>query len=437
MKKLLSTPAFFKLIFVFTLLFSGISFNVTAQTQQDSIKSIFDKAILDIAKVTSKGLIDASTVNNKDALKSKVDNYQDFKEFNDEGQAKKDIPNIQSIIKKANKSDLKVNGKDIITDSTTIRQIIANIFAEIKVDNNYKSKKINTENLNKEFNQIVEEATKKANDLVKEEQRIEKEKRQQKTEDSLNSLPKEEEVKDIIPVVVEEAVVIEDSLIIPKEYQEYVLLASLGLIVVLLLLILFTNNNLSSLKNKVKRLSTSKSTNKSDFDSSKFVFEHVFKTEKEQLETKIQELQKTIHSLTNDIETLKVKNDKISIEKSPIETIYTPPINPNPSNNLETKYAKDPSEPNGFLNSYLQSQNDSEAVYIIYIMGQHAAFEINQQNNNAMQRAMIDTGSFFGKACDMQGIPDIGKRPRQISKGELQLKDNVWHITKKAKIEFV
>ena len=437
MKKLLSIPAFFKTIFILALLFSGISFEGKAQS--DSVKTIFDTAILDIVKVTSKKLVDVSTITNKEALKSKIDSYQTFNEYNDDGKAKKDIPNIQAIIKKANKSDLKVNGKDITTDTTTIRQIIANIFAEIKADKNYKTKKINTDDLNKEFSQIIETATKKATDLVEKNERIETEKRQQQIDDSLNAINTESAANDSIPVILDNKVIIEDTLIIPRHYQEYVLLATLGLILILLVLVLFTNNSLSNLKSKVKRLSSS--TNKSDFDASKFVFSHIFKTEKEQLETQIQELQKTIHSLTNDIEALKVKNDKISIEKTPIETISTPPIitHSSTTNNYtsETKYAKDPSESNGFLNSYLKTQNDSEAVYIIHINGQNATFEINQQNSNAMQRAMIDTGSFFGKACDMQGIPDVGKRPKQISKGRLELKDNVWIIKEKVKIEFV
>lgn len=441
MKKLSFDTLLFKVAFLFVLFFGGISFEVKAQEvlaeHRDSVKVVFDRAVLDIAKVAAKSLVDVSSANNKEDLKLKIDNYQDFKEFEDNGKAKKDIPSIQPIIKNAKKTGLTISGKDIATDTATIRQIINNFFSEVATISSYKNK-LNKDNLNEVFILIIQKATEEAkktipipeNSAIKNPELLTK-------EDVIFTTSQSDSIHKIVEEKIERnnKLVSKNLFPILNDYQEYVLLASLGLGLIILLLVLFTNSSLSTLKNKVRKIS---STNKVEVDSSKFVFSHVFDKEKGQLETQIQEMQKTIHQLSNEIERLKVKNDTVNIQKSPVEktSYFTNPINTN-SPTKETKYAKYPSSENGFSSSSLKFQNDDEAIYIISINGNQATFEINQNNFEAMQRAMNDTTSFLSKACEFLDVPQNNKRPHTDTKGTLQLMDNIWHITQKAKIKFV
>lgn len=425
MKKLFFNSLLFKVALLFVLFFGGISFEVKAQEvlteHRDSVKIILDKAILDIAKISSETIINSSqsidTKEKKDKAKNGI-KYIDWEAFKNSTSQFKTI--TSDIADKYKNSEWVYDiSKDSITIKNYIKELVNNKSIkpqEAKLEETLKAaiNKVNQINIPKVVVEPVQDIPVKEEEIKK---------------DTTSQVSK-------IPIDEGREMIVDEQPIIPKEYQEYILLASLGLGVLNLLILLYLWNAIGSLRNDVKSNKYTKresSTNKSNenYITTKMLDEKLAKSNEEIL-AKLEDLQQKQNSQNS-----QPKNYKSPVERKTKEQTYIPPVSNQETTIKETKYAKYPSSENGFSISSLKSQNDDEAIYIISIHGNQATFEMNQNNFAAMQRAMNDTTSFLSKACEFLDVPQSNKKPLTHTEGYLKLIDNVWQIEQKAKIHFV
>jgi hypothetical protein len=422
MKKLFFNSLLFKVTLLFVLFFGGISFEGKAQEvlteHRDSVKVILDKAILDISKIASETIINSSqsitTKEKKDEAKNGI-KYKDWEAF------KNSTAKYGTI--KSDVADKYKNSEwiyDISKDSTSIKNYIKELV-------NNKSIKPQEAKLD----EILKAAINKVNQINTPKVVVE----------PVQDIPVKEEVKkdtSIVPTDEGREIKSEEQPIIPKEYQEYVLLASLGLGLINLLILLYLWNSIGSLRKDVKN--TVKNNKNSSVPSEIVTGQYITKRDFEkELAKSNEEILRKLDDLEQKQKTQnsQPKNYKSSVERKIEKQTYIPPVSNQETTIRETKYAKYPSSENGFSASSLKTQNDDEAIYIISINGNQATFEMNQNNREAMQRAMNDTTSFLSKACEFLDVPQSNKKPLTHTEGYLKLIDNVWHIDQKAKIHFV
>lgn len=422
MKNIFSTSSFFKVAFICVLFFGGISFEIKAQN--DSTKIIFENALRDIYCITAaKVHKEYSSSADKDYnLNSNLDCDEELKKFEAKITTDSTLsPVMYSILSKENERLENKTDRNTEIINTIIK---SNIFPVLEAKYSEKFTATERDDLKSQFD-------KKINKAVEQIALVEKRK-QESINESVNS--KQNQSLDTIPIDNDRDMQMREKSVIPKSFQEYALLGSLalGLLNLLLITILFLRTG--KIK-KTRNSSRSNSISKSDFNN--------LKERIKELEGKINN---TYSKNVNEETESKIPNSVTSKGIPPKKYVKREEITNNPRSysnqpiKTEIKFAKRPSSSgNVFSQESLFDEDNNDAIYKITITGNTATFVVNSTNSTAMNKAMSNLSDFIDSACESSNSANQGTTIKNVEEqeGKLQLKENVWHIVQKAKIQFV
>ena len=149
----------------------------------------------------------------------------------------------------------------------------------------------------------------------------------------------------------------------------------------------------------------------------------------------------------------KVRQQKAAVSAERQEPVRTPepPVQP-PKPRIEQvpeKQQERPPQPSGlyydklpfkggFHQNQLSERLQSDSIYTIQVLGdrpEEARFWVTE-DHEVQKYAMQNGLSFFEEACEYEQLEESPSRVRNLEKGQLRKKGNLWQIEKKVKVSF-